>query len=241
MFTIEEQIPWEELQHQVRQTTLLNQPTALPYAESDIKLSGFPSPHFDDDTTGYTGKFCPILATTRYVLSGNRAFQDRLRQDLNQQSHGDQLSLIGGLVLRNTETNERSVLVPPIIEWTHEEGHYVLDGAHRIQNDRLRRQTNTETSTVTDHFKITRFEDGDWVRGSKTITRPAARLIMAIVVYNPAYPSYARPNSWREIKEVDAVPENPMDRKDYRTDYPGGYKALYRDLSHLGSSGLRNK
>lgn len=229
MFTVEREIPWEELEPQIRETTLLDQPDAYPYAASDIQLREIASPHFDDDTSMYTfpEEYVPIRATTKYVLKENLDFQDRLKRDLNQHGH-DQLRLAGGLVLRNTETDEQSVLVPPIIEESREDGYYVLDGAHRIWNDRVRRHDNPVT-----YYNL-RYTPQ---REVTEVTTPARSLITAIVVYQPRFPSYARPNAWQEVKVVDEVPTTLTDKKDYRTDYPGGYRALYRDFSRLGSSG----
>lgn len=251
MFTVEQEIPWDELHEQIRSTTLLGQPDLLPYANSKINLSSLPSQHFDDkaDYRKYAMRYGPIMATSRYVLRPNLRFQEGLRQDLLRQLGRDQLSLRGGVVLSNDETGERSVLVPPIIEVISgsEGSYYVLDGAHRIWNDRLRRAKNATTGLVPDYSKMAEyasprpndpFFDGETIY--RTFTQPASRLISAIVVHNPAYPSYARPNDWSEIVELDEVPQDPGQKKDYRTDYPGGYRSLYRDFSHLGSSGLRS-
>jgi hypothetical protein len=52
----------------------------------------------------------------------------------------------------------------------------------------------------------------------------------------PDCPGYAFPNSWDEIRIMDEVPSNPADKKHYRGE---NYRALYRDISALNGSRLR--
>lgn len=241
MFTVEAEIPWNVLEQQVRETTLLNQPGMKPYADSEIAHVAIPSQRFDNEPRDFFGEHTlGIRPTSKYVLQSNLEFQEQLREDLQQQIGHDQLQLMGGLVLRNSETEERSVLAPPIIEQTRGMGHYILDGMHRIWGDRARRLANQIVDSVVDTMQMTVFpESGDYSYGRKEVTRHEERLVWAIVVHDPAFPAYARTNRWEEVKVVDEVPTNPADKKNYRMDYPGGYKALYRDFSHIGSSGLR--
>lgn len=55
----------------------------------------------------------------------------------------------------------------------------------------------------------------------------------------PDCPGYALPNTWRDLEIVEEVPQNPTQKKNYRTEWPGGYRSLYRDFGPLNGSHLR--
>lgn len=50
---------------------------------------------------------------------------------------------------------------------------------------------------------------------------------------DPAYPAYALPNAWDEIKIYEKTPEDLRMKKNYRS---LNYRKLYRDFSHINGS-----
>jgi len=55
----------------------------------------------------------------------------------------------------------------------------------------------------------------------------------------PDCPAYAFPNDWNDLKIAEKVPTDPAQKKDYRTDWPGGYRSLYRNFGPINGSHLR--
>jgi hypothetical protein len=116
--TIEQAIPWGDLEDKVRQTTLLSpnkEQATYPYEHARITLDHI--------------KYEEVAPTSLYVLRKNLAVQAMIATDIAAEGYHP-LELEGGLVLQN-EAGERSGFVPPIVEETDAEGKYVLDGAHR--------------------------------------------------------------------------------------------------------------
>ena len=118
MIDIEAVVPWNELQQQVRQTTLLKDrdgEPVYPYLEAEIDTVELP--------------YALVRPTSKYVLRPNLAMHAALAYDLAQ--HGENpLDLEYGLDIVN-DHGELHKLTPPIVEDTLEDGVYVLDGAHR--------------------------------------------------------------------------------------------------------------
>lgn len=118
MVTIEREIPWDELEERLRETTLLEPrdgEPVLPYTDATIRLEEL---SFED-----------VSPTTLYVIRKNLSFQESLASVLAEAGHHP-LDLHGGLVLRAEDGTETG-LTPPIVEETDEEGRYILDGGHR--------------------------------------------------------------------------------------------------------------
>jgi hypothetical protein len=119
MFKAEKFIPWEVVEKEVRNTTLLAtdnlEVPVYPYENAAISLREV---NYDE-----------VRPTSLYVLKDSLAIQAALGSDLIFQGYHP-LHLEGGLVLRN-DGGEQIGFVPPIVEETKQEGMYVLDGAHR--------------------------------------------------------------------------------------------------------------
>jgi hypothetical protein len=244
-FEVIGEISRDALLDQMRLTTLLGQPDALVYADSTITLEPIKmqrSRDPEDDSPWWTTRDL-VAPTTKYVVADHLTLQDELRDDLLGQIRRDQTHLQGAVLLYDNQTEERHTLIPPIVEHS-EDGFYVLDGAHRVYSA-IRQRKNSpygyepRLSVRHEEAGISENEwDSMWDNNPSTlVAKRAAGIITAIVVQRPAYPAYARPNAWRDIQIVDTVPDDPAKKKDYRTDWPDGYKMLYRQF--LGSAGLR--
>jgi len=118
MFKVIAETPWNKLQSQIRAVSLLEPRQGeiiYPYATAQITLYDIP--------------YDAIRPTSLYVLTGNLALQEELATDLASQGY-DPLALRGSLTVQKDD-EEPVGLIPPIIEYTHEAGRYLLDGLHR--------------------------------------------------------------------------------------------------------------
>lgn len=116
---IEGQTPWETLEGQIRQTTLLEPRDGemiYPYEDAEISLIEI--------------DYADVWPTTKYVLRENLATQASLLCELANHGYKSQLDLEGSLHLI-TQYGDRHSLTPPIVETTPEDCTYILDGAHR--------------------------------------------------------------------------------------------------------------
>jgi hypothetical protein len=251
-FEVVGEISRDALLDQMRLTTLLGQPDTLVYADSTITLEPIEIRRFRDpegDSPWWTTRDL-VAPTTKYVVADHLALQDELRDDLLGQIRRDQTHLQGAVLLYDNHTKEHHTLIPPIVERSEEDGFYVLDGAHRVVSalNRWRQDPGGhryDTRLSVSHDELVRKNAYDAYnanpyresRDHYETVREASRIITAIVIDDPAFPAYAVPNMWRDIKVVTEVPTDPTQKKNYRTDWPKEYKALYRTF--LGSAGLR--
>lgn len=120
-FEIVREVPFSELEEQLRGITLLNQPDIHPYEDARISIERFA---YED-----------VLPTSKYVLERQMAVQRAIRASfapaLGDPGH-DQLELEGGLIIIGGEKGQQG-LIPPIVELFEADGEtpYVIDGSHR--------------------------------------------------------------------------------------------------------------
>jgi hypothetical protein len=126
-FEIVGEIPFSEVERQLRGITLLNQPDVHPYEDAEIFLQEF---GWDD-----------VLPTSKYVLSRQLAVQRAIRASIAP--HGfDQLELESGLIVVGGEKGQQG-LIPPIVERFFEPDRpgtvrpYIIDGSHRTNLGRM--------------------------------------------------------------------------------------------------------
>lgn len=126
-FEIVGEIPFSEVERQLRGITLLNQPDVHPYEDAEIFLQEF---GWDD-----------VLPTSKYVLSRQLAVQRAIRASIAP--HGfDQLELESGLIIVGGEKGQQG-LIPPIVERFFEPDRpgtvqpYIIDGSHRTNLGRM--------------------------------------------------------------------------------------------------------
>jgi hypothetical protein len=121
MFVTAEKLPWEELEQEVRQVGLWEQPNVHPYADATIELREF--------------AFHEVRPTSLYVISANLARQRELTEALKSFAI-DPLALKGKVILKDA-TGGAVGLIPPIVEETPEDGKYILDGLHRTYSGKM--------------------------------------------------------------------------------------------------------
>lgn len=118
MVTVEQVVPWEDLEQRLRETPLLRQSgedAVYPYEDATIRLEKL--------------AYADVAPTSLYVIRKNLAIQAVIGCDLSVEGY-EPLALGCGLLLKN-ENGEETGFIPPIVEETDKEGKYVLDGAHR--------------------------------------------------------------------------------------------------------------
>jgi len=118
MVTIENVLPWDDLEQRVRETPLLlhdDSKPVYPYEDATIRLEKI--------------AYADASPTSLYVLRKLLAVQAAITTDLSAKGYHP-LELEGGLLLKD-EYGTETGLVPPIVEETDAEGKYILDGAHR--------------------------------------------------------------------------------------------------------------
>jgi hypothetical protein len=127
IFQIAREVPFSELEQQLRDVTLLNQPDVHPYEEATISIERF--------------EWHEVMPTARYVETGLLAVQRRIRQEALALHGQDQLELEGGLIVVGGELGQQE-LIPPIVEQFDEVGPipYILDGSHRTFDGRARQR-----------------------------------------------------------------------------------------------------
>ncbi len=124
-FEVVHEIPFAELEEQLRGVTLLNQPDVHPYEDAIISIERF--------------KWHDVLPTTRYIEAGLLAVQRRIRETALAPLGHDQLELEGGLIVAGGKLGQQG-LIPPIVELFEDDGSipYILDGSHRTYEGRHR-------------------------------------------------------------------------------------------------------
>jgi len=178
----------------------------------EIPLLGQPDtrPYADATISVERFRLSELASTTRYVQEDLLAVQGLVRASLLPQGY-DQLDLREGRL--TLEGEGRTVrIVPPIVERYEADGEarYILDGSHRAE---LARRVGEEAGEADPELTVIYIRDGI------------------------AYPPYALPNGWDEVR---VVPERPADKsawKNYR-DFQDRY-ALYRDYSGVFDSAPR--
>lgn len=206
--------PWEKLEEELRNIRLLGDPTILPYQNAKISLEYLRRER--------------VNPLSFYALFGNLEFLRTLRGEILKKGH-DILNQTG--ILEFEIEGKRVRMSPPIVEvYTETQGrfsgqkvHALVDGEHRF---------------------ILAEEEG--VKG-----------VMAVVISGaPEHlPLVSIPLSWEEVRRVEEVPPTAQKRL-YRFPTLESFPDVltfsrvpitqenflyffYRDLSTLGSSGIR--
>ena len=122
-FNVVREVPFVELEQQLRDITLLNQPDVRPYEDAEISIERF--------------IWGDVLPTSKYVLSRQLAVQGAIKASIEPLGF-DQLELESGLIIVGGEKGQQG-LIPPIVERFDADGPmpYVLDGSHRTNLGRF--------------------------------------------------------------------------------------------------------
>ncbi len=149
-----------------------------------------------------------LVSTTKYVQEDLLAVQAVLRQTSLLPQGYDSLDLREGRLMLEGE-GQTVRLAPPVVERYESEGEYkyMLDGAHRTE---LARRVGQEEGDEDHELTVIFTRDGI------------------------AYPPYALPNGWDEVR---VVPERPADKSEWKNyrDFSNRY-ALYRDYDDVFDS-----
>lgn len=151
-----------------------------------------------------------LASTTRYIQEDLLAVQGAIRAALLPQGF-DQLDLReGGIVVDNGQGPQR--IIPPMVERYEEESmaRYIIDGSHRAH---LARQVGEQEGEDDPELTVVYVRDGI------------------------AYPPYALPNGWDEVRVVAKRPDDKSLWKNYQ-DFDNRYD-LYRDYSQIYDSAPR--
>jgi len=201
----------QELLEAVRRAPLRGDPTILPYETSKIEIVAVG-----------LDRLSPLAY---YVLRRQLTFANTLRASLIAADNVDPWSLWS--LVEFELAGETRRVSPPVVEVMYESNNGgglsrhlgIVDGLHRCY---AAREAGLSTMVV-------------------------------VVVHNPRYPLACLPLTWADVRVVDEVPDG---KRRYRYATAEALRAahpdlaakvtpenhqyfLYRDLSHLGSSGIR--
>ncbi len=162
-----------------------------------------------------------VNPTSFYLVRGNLQFQRNLRATLMEQGI-DTLQLEGALEIRVDDADQVWALMPPVVEVTSRKVRYI-PAAGEIDYEKTQQVQIPVINDGVHRVWIAReadeFFNGLWVARA-----------------DPAFPFYAHPNSWDDMREVDAVPSSRAAKKLYSKE---DCYALYRDFGVLGCGAPR--
>ncbi|MFH1802728.1 MAG: hypothetical protein ABH864_04770 [archaeon] len=204
---IVKRIPFEDLRKMIAEVPLMK-PAAdgsqiHPYRNAKIGLRQFSADH--------------VNPPTFYLIRRNLEIQRALRSHLMADHGIDPLRLSGALEIRN-ENGEIWTLTPPIVEFTPRHVFYVPQPG---ELDHGQRRTRIYVPLICDgahRVGVAREAGGDFIG-------------VSIEGADDAYPYYAHPNGWGDVKIVDEVPGTMDEKKMYLL---ADSYALYRDFSRIG-------
>lgn len=189
------EIPFGELERNIRSVPLLKSPDVFVYADANISLREF---HVDE-----------INPTSFYVIKDNLQRQKDLREVLLKKGI-DSLHLDKAYEIKNS-LGEMWTLMPPVIEVAERKISYVPQEDEIKYSDEIKLKIPVINDGM--HRVFLAREEGESFNG------------VYVSGVMKEFPFYAHPNGWDMVKMVDEVPATKKEKKFYsRNDCYGLYR-----------------